>query len=297
MTALSSDRKTQYRDGVEIAQPVGAEKAIYAGSLVCLDGSTRLAEAASDGSGKIFAGVAMGAADNSNGLASAISVPLRRRGLFLFSIAAAAQTDVGKPVFVLDDQTVDLVGNVTYAIYCGNIAMLESATKVWVDIFPALLQTDVATHIADTSGAHAASAISQADAGNYFAAATDTVEKALQALAKGPHLLTLPRFTGWTKDGSAHAIALPAVESPVAVRVKRAYANLGTAPGSGKTLTLSVNGTELLSITESATQGEAEALDIAIAANTDIVISALETASGAGANCDLILALYIDDGE
>ncbi|MCE5333191.1 MAG: hypothetical protein LLG06_01240 [Desulfobacteraceae bacterium] len=80
MTALSSDRKTQYMEGVEIPFLVGATKKIYAGSLVCLDGTTRLAEAGSDASGKIFAGVAMGQADNSAGLGSAISVRLRQRG-------------------------------------------------------------------------------------------------------------------------------------------------------------------------------------------------------------------------
>lgn len=297
MGAMSEDKKTQYTEGVELAAPVGVSKKIYAGSLVVLDGSTKHAEEASDASGKVFHGVAMEQADNSLGLGGAINIRVRRRGLFLFKIAAATQADVGKPAFALYGDEVALSTGVSNGIMVGQIAALESATKVWIDISFALNPTDVATHLADTSGAHAASAISQADAGNYFPAATDTVEEALQALAKGPHFLTLPRCTGWTKDGAAHAIALPAVESPVPVRIKRAYANLGTAPGSGKTLALTVNGSALLSIAESATQGEAEALDIAIAADTDIVISANETASGTGANCDLILVLYPDDGE
>ena len=108
----------------------------------------------------------------------------------------------------------------------------------------------------------------------------------------------MPRFTGWTKDGAAHAITtIPALESPVAIRIKRAYASVLTAPGTGKTLALTLNGTTLVSVVETAIVGEAEALDIAIAADTDIVISANETSSGAGANCDLILVAYIDDGE
>jgi len=142
-----------------------------------------------------------------------------------------------------------------------------------------------------------AATVSIADAGAYFAAAEATVEAALQKLAKGPFFLTFPRFTGWTKDGAAHAIALPAVESPNPIRIKRAYVNLGTAPGTGKTLALTLNSSALVSIAEDATTGEAKSLDIAIAANTDIVVSANETASGAGANCDIILVCAIDDGE
>jgi len=119
----------------------------------------------------------------------------------------------------------------------------------------------------------------------------------LQKLAKGPFFLTLPRFTGWTKDGTDKTITLPAIESPNPVIVKRAYANLGTAPGTGKTLALKLNDTALLSIAEDAAQGEAEALSIAIAKDTDFVIKANETAEGAGANCDITLVMYLDDGE
>ncbi len=54
------------------------------------------------------------------------------------------------------------------------------STHAWVDILPAILQADVATHIADTSEAHAASAISIADAGKFTSAAQ--VEAALAEL-------------------------------------------------------------------------------------------------------------------
>lgn len=291
------DTKLQYTEGIELAIPCGAAKTIYAGSLVCLDGTTRLAEAGSDSSGKIFAGVAREAVDNALGDAGDCTVTVRRRGVWLLSIAAAAQDDVGKQVFVAGPNTVALAAGVTHMIYCGTIVAVESATKVWVDIATALLQTDVATHIGDSSAAHAASAISTADAGNHFAAADNTVEKQLQALAQGPYFLTLPRFTGWTKDGQAQTITLPSVESPVPLVIKRAYVNLGTAPGSEKTLALTLNDSALVSITGDATKGAAENLSIAIAADTDLVIQASETASGAGANCDIILVASRDDGE
>jgi hypothetical protein len=141
-----------------------------------------------------------------------------------------------------------------------------------------------------------AATTSISDAGSHFSTTEGTVEAALQKLAK-TIVIPLPRFTGWTKDGADKTIALPALELPVPVIVKRAYANLGTAPGTGKTLALKLNDTALLSIAEAATQGEAEDLAIAVAKDTDFVIKANETSGGTGANCDIILIAQVDDGE
>jgi hypothetical protein len=297
--SLAADKKTEYREGVDIEIPVYQYVKIYAGAFVCVN-AAGYAVPGDDASGYIFEGIAREHADNyPAGVSGAITVKVRRRGLFKMTFATAISiANVGDNVFLKTDETVDVTGNVTYNIFCGNIAEYIDTTHAWVDIEPAIRQADVATHIADSSAAHAASAISIADAGAYFAAAIATVEAALQQLAKGPHLIAIPRFTGWTKDGSAHAIVtLPALESPVPIRIKRAYTSVLTAPGSGKTLALTVNGSALASIVETAVVGEAEALDIAIAADTDIVISANETSSGAGANCDIILVVYPDDGE
>jgi hypothetical protein len=179
MTVLSADKKTQYSEGMELAIPVGASKTIYAGGLVALDGSTRYAEAASDASGKIFAGVAREYVAN-GAVAAAVTVVVHRRGLFLFAISSCATTDVGKAVFVVDDQTVGLSTEVSNAIFVGVIAKRESATSCWVDILPAYNMSDVAAHIADTSAAHAASAVSIADAGSFTS--TAQVEAALQEI-------------------------------------------------------------------------------------------------------------------
>jgi len=88
--------------------------------------------------------------------------------------------NIGDNVFIKDDDKVDLAGNCTYDIFCGIIAAYIDTTHAWVDIEPAILQADVATHIADTSAAHAASAISIADAGDYTS--QTTVEGALQEI-------------------------------------------------------------------------------------------------------------------
>jgi len=297
MTALTADKKTQYTEGVEVPVPVDGGSKIFAGANVCFNAAGFLVPG-EDATGLIYAGVSRSSIDNSLGQDGDESAVVRRRGLYLMEFATAiTQANVGDNVFLVDDQLVDLAGNVTYDIFCGIIAQYVDTTHAFVDILPAILQADVASHIADPSGAHAASAISTTDAGNHFAAAEATVEQQLQKLGKGPFFLTLPRFTGWTKDGTDKTITLPAIESPNPVVVKRAYANLGTAPGTGKTLALKLNDTALLSIAEDATQGEAENLSIAIAKDTDFVIKANETADGAGANCDITLVMYIDDGE
>jgi len=208
MSALTEDRSWSYSEGLEWPIPVGAAKTIYGGSLVSVDGSTGYAEAGSDAASKIFAGVATEQKDNASGSAGDLSVVVRRRGIFLFAIGnAVSQANVGDGVFIADDQTVDLTANVTHNIYCGVIVALKTTTEVWVDIYPALLQTDVATHIADASGAHAASAISIADAGDF----TDQTEAeaALQEIYQ--HLLSAQAFLNlplgaWTEqDGTALA--------------------------------------------------------------------------------------------
>lgn len=296
--ALSADRHAPYTQGEELALPVGANKQIYAGSLVCIDGSTRLAEPGSDASGKVFVGVAQQNVDNNPGSASAKTVIVKRKGLHLLPIAAATQADVGKAVFVLNDGAVALSTGVSNAIYCGVIAALESATSVWVDIFPALIQTDVATHIADSSAAHAASAIALTDAGAHFAAAEDTVEAAIQKLAK-----TIPLcFSAQTiATAASDAKIAEDFELPVAVRVKRAYATLTTAPGVGKTLTIEIKvgagaDATLVTVTGTAVKGEAEALDIPIAADTDFDIQ-LTQDTGSAAGLNLMLICAVDDGE
>lgn len=296
--ALSADRHAPYTQGEDLALPVGANKQIYAGSLVCLDGTTRLAEPGSDASGKIFVGVAQQNVDNNPGNASAKTVLVKRKGLHLFPIASAAQTDVGKAVFVLNDGAVALSTGVSHSIYCGVIAALESSTSVWVDIFPALIQSDVAAHIADTSAAHAASAIALTDAGDHFATAENNVEAAIQKLAK---TITLCFSAQTIATAASDAKIAEDFELPVAVRVKRAYATLTTAPGSGKTLTIEIKvgagaDATLVSVSETAVKAEAENLDIPIAADTDFDIQLTQN-TGSAAGLNLMLVCQVDDGE
>ena len=195
MTALTEDKELQYTEGVNLAFPVEEAKTIYGGSLVCVN-ANGYAEPGADTSGLIFEGVAIEQQDNSSGADGDKDVVLRRRGLVKCILGhSISQANVGDNVFLVDDQTVDVTANVTHNIFCGIIAYYIDTTHAWIDIEPSIRQADVATHIADASAAHAASAISIADAGG-FTAQTE-VEAALQELyPKAPVLIADPGDAG-----------------------------------------------------------------------------------------------------
>ncbi len=70
MSALTRDRATPYREGIEVEYPVAANTKIYAGSLVCVN-AAGYAVPAADTSGYRFAGVALEQVDNSGGRTAA----------------------------------------------------------------------------------------------------------------------------------------------------------------------------------------------------------------------------------
>jgi hypothetical protein len=295
--SLTADKKLEYTEGVEHAFDVYRSTTIFGGSLVCVraDG---YAVPGSDASGLIFEGVATEKVINSGNDGDA-KVVLRRRGLFNVKLGHTVTiANIGDNVFLVDDETVDLAAQTTYNIFCGIIAGIIDSTHAWIDIEPAIKQADLAAHIADTSGAHAASAIDMTDAGDHFSAAEASVEHALQKLAKTiPLNFALATITSAASDQKV----VENFELPVAVRIKRAYATLGTAPGESKTLTIEIkvaSGADatLVAVAGTATNAEDEALDIAIPANTDFDIL-LTQDTGAAADLNLMLIAQIDDGE
>ena len=199
MTALAADKKSEYTEGVLLSFPVGDAEEIFDGAFVCVDATGYLVPGA-DTAGLIFQGVSAEYVDNSDGSDGDLECEVRRRGLFKALMGTAiTQANVGDNVFLVDDQTVDLTANTTNDIFCGIIAGYIDTTHAWIDIEPAIRQADVATHIADASGAHAASAISVADAGTFT---TETeVEAALQEIyqsmltAKGIIDIPMPTIT------------------------------------------------------------------------------------------------------
>jgi len=225
MTALTEDKKIEYRDGVELEFEMAGSEKVFGGALACVNAAGYCLEG-SDTAGLIFQGVAQEQKDNSLGSNGDLKIVLKRRGLVKVILDTAITiANVGDNVFLVDDQTVDLVGNTTNDIFCGIIAGYIDTTHAWIDIEPAIRQADVATHIADGSAAHAASAISIADAG-LFTAQT-TVEAALQEIyPKAPVAIADPGDAGAipvTRSGSVaitttgvddtRTLAIPALAS------------------------------------------------------------------------------------
>jgi len=179
-TALSADKKTEYTDGKMMVLSVAAADTIYAGALTSVN-AAGYAIAGADTASTIFVGISREYVDNSLGADGAKTVLVQRAGVFKMLLGTAITiANVGDNVFIADDATVDLTANVTNNIYVGIIANYIDTTHAWVDITRAIQQADVATHIADASAAHAASAISIADAGT-FTTQTET-EAALQEI-------------------------------------------------------------------------------------------------------------------
>lgn len=197
--ALSADKKIECTEGVEVPFAVYTGVKIYGGSHVCVN-AAGYAIPGADTAGLIYIGESLEQVDNTLGSSGDKNVVVKRRGLIKMTFQTAISiANVGANVFLYDDDKVDVAGNVTNDIFCGIIATYIDTTHAWVDIEPAVKQADVATHIADTSGAHAASAVSVADAGG-FTAQTE-VEAALQEIyqhlksAKGTINIPMPVIT------------------------------------------------------------------------------------------------------
>ncbi len=131
MAALSTDRKTTYRQGLEIEYKVASGAKIYAGSIVCLNTSGYATPGADTANFK-FVGIAGEQADNSAGANGDMTVRVRRKGVFRLASSALAITDIGAAVNVSDDQTV--AKTTSNSVACGTIAEFISATEVGVDI-------------------------------------------------------------------------------------------------------------------------------------------------------------------
>jgi len=190
MTVLAADKQMENRKGDNRKASVGID-ILYANGMICYKTSDGYAYPGADTSGYVFAGIAQEQIDNSDGSAGDLDIELRSTGEFLMIVdTPLLQAQVGTKVYIVDDNTVDLVGNVTNNIFAGIITYFVTTTLVWVDITTATLQTDVATHISDASGAHAASAIDATDAGTYFA--STAVEGILQEI--GANIETTQAF-------------------------------------------------------------------------------------------------------
>lgn len=127
MTALDKNARRAWRAGHVALLPVAAGARIHQHALLEYDAAGNVTPAVG-GPNKIFAGVATRPADNTSGAAGAISVEVRREGLYSFATTGTAVP--GKPARAVDDNTVTDAGHSV----CGVIVGLDGSDRVWVDI-------------------------------------------------------------------------------------------------------------------------------------------------------------------
>lgn len=139
MVALTSDRNTPERVGDLRAGLVAANVRIFAGALVMRTADGHLAPGAT-ATGAVGAGRADIAADNTGGAAGAVSVDWRK-GIFRFNNSAAADlitlADIGKPCFIVDDNTVARTNGSATRSPAGVVEDVD-AIGVWVRLDEAL---------------------------------------------------------------------------------------------------------------------------------------------------------------
>ena len=133
MAALAKDRNTSRHESDYISVPVKAAAKIYAGSLVVADGG--YAKPAAKAASLIALGRAEEFVDNSSGANGDLKIKIRR-GVFKWATTAAAAgkvtvTEIGKDVYIADDQTVDKRDAATSK--AGKCLEIAADGEVWVE--------------------------------------------------------------------------------------------------------------------------------------------------------------------
>ena len=133
MAALTSPYDARRKDGALLASAVGAGAHVFKGGLLTVASATGLVQAGADSAGQVFAGVAYESADNTSGAAGAKAVRVLKTGVFTYARAGASQADVGKAVFLVDDNSVSTAAT-TNNIACGIIVGVPDGSHVQVRI-------------------------------------------------------------------------------------------------------------------------------------------------------------------
>ena len=133
--ALTKDRDTHRREGVQNSDPVAAATRIFAGSLVCLNASG-FAVPGATATTLTARGRAEHQVDNRDGAAGDLMVETRR-GVFRFDNCAATdeitRADILSECYIVDDQTVAKTDGTSTRSVAGIIQDVDEA-GVWVEI-------------------------------------------------------------------------------------------------------------------------------------------------------------------
>lgn len=130
-TALSDSRDTPQRTGERTSLTMASNVIIYAGSIVCVNSSSKAVPAA-DTAGYAVIGMAEETVDNRTAVYSATRRVSVRRGVFRWVNAdSITNADIASLVYITDDQTVNKTGGGNNII-AGTVVDVDS-DGVWVD--------------------------------------------------------------------------------------------------------------------------------------------------------------------
>lgn len=134
MAALTEDRDTPRRDGVQFDFPVAAGTKIYAGALVAMNSAGYATKGAVSTTLR-GVGVAEEQVDNSAGSNGDKRVKVRR-GTFRFANSSSGDAitlaDVGSDCYIVDDQTVAKTNGSNTRSIAGKVSDVD-AQGVWVE--------------------------------------------------------------------------------------------------------------------------------------------------------------------
>lgn len=132
MTALTKERKTDQREGGIFGVPLAANAKVFQGGVVVLN-ATGYGKAAATALNLIAVGVAEETQDNTGGADGAQLVSVRRGVHGLVADASITRANVGKTVYLMDDQTVHATDGAGTRSAAGTLVDLEG-TVAWVRI-------------------------------------------------------------------------------------------------------------------------------------------------------------------
>lgn len=154
MADTTTDLDISLRGSRRAALPVKAAVSLLTLQLVCIDTSGRAVNGA-DTANLQFAGLAVEAVDNTDGEDGEATVELVAADQALLTGAGFTAADVGKPVFVDDNQTIALADDVANHVLVGTIVEYVSATQVWVKLKP-FHRTEPRVFAVEVAGVNAA---------------------------------------------------------------------------------------------------------------------------------------------
>jgi hypothetical protein len=134
MVALTADRNTPRREGLDYSDPVAANVTIFAGALVMLNASGN-ATPGTAATGQIARGVAVEKVQN-GATAGAVQVKTRP-GVYRFLNSASAdeitRAHIGDECFIVTDSQVALTNGGSTRSVAGRVVQVD-AQGVWVQV-------------------------------------------------------------------------------------------------------------------------------------------------------------------